>query len=125
VQRAEEADPRRALSAQRLPQSLLHPKTREDVWSFYHRGKYDTAVFEGMKAVEVSVRDAAGLTAKDIGTNLMRKAFDPEVGQLTDMSTERPSARRVPISSPARSDLTKTHTLIGMLHSMIPTKRQR
>ena len=29
------------------------------------------------------------------------------------------------IASPARSDLTKTHTLIGMLHSMIPTKRQR
>jgi uncharacterized protein (TIGR02391 family) len=89
VQRAEEADPRRALSAQRLPQSLLHPKTREDVWSFYHRGKYDTAVFEAMKAVEVSVRDAGGLTTKDIGTNLMRKAFDPEVGQLTDMSTEK------------------------------------
>jgi hypothetical protein len=29
------------------------------------------------------------LTAKDIGTNLIRKAFDPEVGQLTDMSAEK------------------------------------
>jgi uncharacterized protein (TIGR02391 family) len=86
---ADEIDPRRALSAQRLPQSWLHPKIREDVWSLYHRGKFDTAVFEAMKAVEVSVRDAAGLTPKDIGTNLMRKAFDPEVGQLTDMNTER------------------------------------
>jgi uncharacterized protein (TIGR02391 family) len=86
---AEEADPRRALSAQRLSQSLLHPKIREDVWSLYHRGKYETAVFEAMKAVEVRVREAAGLTAKEIGINLMRKAFDAEAGPLTDMSTER------------------------------------
>jgi uncharacterized protein (TIGR02391 family) len=86
---ATESEPRRALSAQRLPQAALHPKIREDVWALYHRGKYDTAVFEAMKAVEVSVRDAAGLTAKDIGTGLMRKAFDPEVGPLTDMSTEK------------------------------------
>lgn len=86
---AKEADPRRALSARRLAKDLLHQKIREDVWAPYHRGKYDTAVFEAMKAVEVSVRDAANLTAKDIGTNLMRKAFDPEMGSLTDMSTEK------------------------------------
>jgi uncharacterized protein (TIGR02391 family) len=86
---ATEADPRRALTSQRLPQGSLHPKIREDVWSLYHRGKYETAVFEAMKAVEVSVRDAAGLTAKDIGTALMRKAFDPETGPLTDKSTEK------------------------------------
>jgi uncharacterized protein (TIGR02391 family) len=42
-----------------------------------------------MKAVEVAVRDAAGLTAKDIGTALMRKAFDPESGALTDLNVEK------------------------------------
>jgi uncharacterized protein (TIGR02391 family) len=61
----------------------LHPTIREDVWALYHRGKYDTAVLEAMKAVEVSVRAAAGLTAKDIGAPLMRKAFDPKNGPLT------------------------------------------
>jgi uncharacterized protein (TIGR02391 family) len=86
---ATEPDPRRALSSQRLSQGSLHPKIREDVWALYHRGKYETAVFEAMKAVEVSVREAAGLSAKDIGTALMRKAFDPEVGPLTDKSTEK------------------------------------
>lgn len=84
---ATEPDTHRAL--RRLPQASLHPRIREDVWALYHRGKYETAVFEAMKAVEVSVRDAAGLTAKDIGTGLMRKAFDPELGPLTDMSTEK------------------------------------
>ncbi|WFU39870.1 TIGR02391 family protein [Bradyrhizobium sp. CB82] len=55
----------------------------------YHRGKYDTAVFEAMKAVEVSVRNAASLSDKDIGVWLMRKAFDPENGPLTDKATEK------------------------------------
>jgi len=45
-------------NARRLPKDALHPKIREDVWALYHRAKYDTAVFEAMKAVEVAVRDA-------------------------------------------------------------------
>jgi uncharacterized protein (TIGR02391 family) len=84
-----ESDPRRAFSARRIPKDALHPKIREDVWALYHRGKYDTALFEAMKAVEVAVRDGAGLTDKDIGTSLMRKAFDPETGVLTDMNAEK------------------------------------
>jgi uncharacterized protein (TIGR02391 family) len=85
---AKEPDPRRALSTRQLSQGTLHPKIREDVWQLFHRGKYDTAVFEAMKAVEVAVRDAAGLAAKDIGAPLMRKAFDPKNGPLTDMTAE-------------------------------------
>ena len=61
-------------------------------------GKYDTAVFEAMKAVEVAVREAAGLTAGDIGKDLMRKAFHVETGRLTDITAE-PGERQ------ARSDL--------------------
>src|SRR5713226_2545305 len=64
-------------------------KFREDVWASYHRGKYDTAVFEAMKAVEVAVREAAGLSAQDITTGLMRKAFAADDGALTDMSVEK------------------------------------
>jgi uncharacterized protein (TIGR02391 family) len=89
AQLAKETDTRRALSTRHFPKDLLHPKIREDVWALYHRGKYDSAVFEAMKAVEVAVRDAAGLTTKDIGTTLMRRAFDPDAGPLTDTSTEK------------------------------------
>jgi uncharacterized protein (TIGR02391 family) len=97
-QLAQEPNPRRVLSARRIPKDSLHPMIREDVWSLYHRGKYDTAVFEAMKAVEVGVREAAGLTAADIGKDLMRKAFDVKSGRLTDMTTE-------PAERQARSDL--------------------
>lgn len=95
---AEEPNVRRALSAQRIPKDSLHPTIREDVWALYHRGKYDTAVFEAMKAVEVAVREAAEFVAVDIGMKLMRKAFDVENGPLTDKTVE-PSERQ------ARSDL--------------------
>lgn len=76
-------------AARRIPKDSLHPSIREDVWSLYHRGKYDTAVFEAMKAVEVAVRTAAGLEPKDIGTDLMRTAFDPEKGSLRDPHAEQ------------------------------------
>ena len=85
---AREPDPKRALSPRRLPKDILHPTIREDVWALYHRGKYDTAVFEAMKAVEVAVRDTANLPAKDIGVKLARLAFDPNHGPLTDTGTE-------------------------------------
>jgi uncharacterized protein (TIGR02391 family) len=88
-QLAAEPDARKAFSARRIPKEVLHASIREDVWSLYHRGKYDTAVFEAMKAVEVAVRDAAGLSAQDLGTALMRKAFAPEDGVLADMSTDK------------------------------------
>jgi uncharacterized protein (TIGR02391 family) len=86
---AKEPNQHQAISARRLPKDALHPIIREDVWSLYHRGRYDTAVFEAMKAVEVAVRDAASLTAKDIGISLMRAAFAPDNGPLTDMSAEK------------------------------------
>jgi uncharacterized protein (TIGR02391 family) len=91
-------EPQRALSARRVPKDALRPEIREDVWALYHRAKYDTAVFEAMKAVEVAVREAAGLTAADIGKDLMRKAFDVKSGPLTDTAAE-------PAERQARSDL--------------------
>jgi uncharacterized protein (TIGR02391 family) len=46
------------------------------------RGDYDVAVFQAFKEVEVAVRKAGKYDDELIGTKLMRKAFDPEVGPL-------------------------------------------
>lgn len=78
----------RPIIANRLTKDMLHPVIREDVWALFHRGKYDTAVFEAMKAVEVAVRDAAGFAHSDIGVKLMRAAFNPDSGPLTDSGAE-------------------------------------
>lgn len=83
---------------QRLRKGALNQAIREKVWQQFEYGHYDTAVFGAMKAVEVSVRDAAGLSAKEIGKDLMRKAFDVNTGPLTDMQAE-------PAERQARSDL--------------------
>jgi len=92
---AKEPNARRALTGHVLPKETLHPSIREDVWSLYHRAKYDTAVFEAMKAVEVSVREAAKLDARDLGRDLMRKAFAVDIGPLTDKSAERSEQQAV------------------------------
>ena len=67
-----------------LPKQLLHPVIAHKVWSLFLRGEYDTAVFQAFKEVEVAVRDAGGYTTKDYGVNLMRQAFHPQDGALTD-----------------------------------------
>ena len=67
-----------------LPKELLHPSLAVSAWGNFIRGKYETAVFEAFKAVEEGVRAAGGYTARDIGVDLMRKAFHPESGPLTD-----------------------------------------
>jgi uncharacterized protein (TIGR02391 family) len=87
-QLAKEPERRSAYGGRRLSREALHQDIKEDVWSLFHRGKYDTAVFEAMKAVEVSVRSAARLSDKDLGVPLMRKAFDKATGALTDQTME-------------------------------------
>jgi uncharacterized protein (TIGR02391 family) len=67
-----------------LSPNLLHHKIAEKAWPTFIRGKHDTAVFESFKEVEVAVREAGGFDARVIGTDLMRKAFHPEDGPLTD-----------------------------------------
>jgi uncharacterized protein (TIGR02391 family) len=68
---------------------MLHPAIAQTVWMAFIRAEFDVAVFQAMKAVEVAVREAAGLTTADIGTSLMRKAFDVDGGPLSDRTAER------------------------------------
>ncbi|KUG20822.1 long-chain-fatty-acid--coa ligase [hydrocarbon metagenome] len=67
-----------------LPKQFLHPVIAQKVWSAFIRGEYDTAVFQAFKEVEVAVRLAGQFQPTDIGVSLMRKAFDPNRGPLTD-----------------------------------------
>jgi uncharacterized protein (TIGR02391 family) len=67
-----------------LPKRLLHPVIAQEVWSLFIRGQYDTAVFQAFKEVEVGVRSTGGFQPTDIGVDLMRAAFHPQNGPLTD-----------------------------------------
>jgi hypothetical protein len=74
--------------ARSLPRDALHPSIADKVWAAFLRGEYDVAVFQAMKAVEVAVRDASGLGNSSIGVALMRAAFHPDRGPLSDLQSE-------------------------------------
>jgi uncharacterized protein (TIGR02391 family) len=110
-------------AADLLPRGMLHPLISSKVWPPFLAGDYGTAVFAAFKEVEIAVRGAGGFAATDIGPPLMRKAFAPGSGPLSD--TSLPAAeqqglsdlfagsmgyyrnpcghRRVPISDPAEA----------------------
>ncbi|MDO9209026.1 MAG: TIGR02391 family protein [Sulfuricurvum sp.] len=74
--------------ARLLPREILHPKIADPVWRAYMRGEFDGAAFQAMKTVEVSVREASQLGDSILGVKLMRAAFHPDTGPLTDMTAE-------------------------------------
>lgn len=75
-----------------FPKTLLHPTIADEVWLDIIRGDIETAVFKSFRAVEVAVREAGHFADTDIGTALMRKAFDKTTGRLSN--TQQPEAER-------------------------------
>ncbi len=71
-----------------LPSDGLDPVLIQKSKQSFMRGDYDTAVFQAFKEVEVRVRKKAELPNTDIGVPLMRKAFNPKDGILTDKATD-------------------------------------
>lgn len=71
-----------------LPSEGLDPVLVRKVKQAFIRGDYDTAIFQAFKEVEVRVRKRAGLSDSDIGVPLMRRAFNPKDGVLTNKSMD-------------------------------------
>lgn len=67
-----------------LPSEILHPIIASRVKPLFLRGDYDTAIFRAFKAVEVAVRKQGKYEKGDFGVDLMRKAFHPKTGTLTN-----------------------------------------
>ncbi len=75
---------RRYRHANLLPRQLLHPTIAQRIYPAFLLGEYDTAVFQAFREVEVAVREVGRFQPTDLGVELMRKAFRPENGPLTD-----------------------------------------
>lgn len=71
-----------------LPSENLHPILVRKVKPLFLRGDYDTAIFQAFKAVEVQVRKVGEYAKSDIGVALMRKAFHPKTGKLSNTHSE-------------------------------------
>lgn len=75
-----------------FPKTLLHPTIADEVWLDIVRGDIETAVFKAFRAVEIAVREVGKYADTDIGTALMRKAFDKVTGPLSDQ--KQPESER-------------------------------
>lgn len=75
-----------------FPKALLHPSIADEVWLDIVRGDIETAVFKAFRAVEIAVREVGKYSDTDIGTALIRKAFDKTTGPLSDQ--KQPEAER-------------------------------
>ena len=83
--------------ASAFPKALLHPEIADAVWLDLARGDYDVGVFRAFKAVEETVRAAGDFAPEVVGTDLMRRAFNPDQGPLTKL--EDPKAEREALAS--------------------------
>jgi uncharacterized protein (TIGR02391 family) len=68
---------------------FLHPALLQNARPLFLQGRFDTAVFEAFKELEVTVRTAGKFCPERIGTALMSAAFNPDKGPLTDPTLER------------------------------------
>ena len=73
-------------AAQRLEVDLL-PELRKARRQFL-QGDYEEAVFAAFRTVEETVRAMSGSAAGELGVKLMRQAFRPESGPLSDPAAE-------------------------------------
>jgi uncharacterized protein (TIGR02391 family) len=75
------------LAAERIGLDL-HRRLEGKIRPIFLLGDYETAAFKAMKEVEVRVRELAGLPNELIGVSLMRQAFNPTGGPLSDDTHE-------------------------------------
>ena len=85
------------LAAERIALDL-HQRFEGKIRPVFLLGDYETAAFKAMKEVEVRVRELASLPNDLIGITLMRQAFHPQTGPLTNTAHEAGERQ-------ARSDL--------------------
>lgn len=80
---------RELISNEQLPEHFLHPEFISNVRPLFLQSRFETAVFEAFKTLEVAIRIASGLGDDSIGVALVNRAFHPEGGRLTDTTLEK------------------------------------
>jgi len=70
---------------------FLHSRLKEKCADHFHSEKYDDAILNACKVVEVYTRELANLRDTDIGVSLMRKVFNPKqpILKYSDNSSEQ------------------------------------
>lgn len=82
-------DLRQFMTSEQLPEAFLHPELLQHVRPLFFQSRFETAVFEAFKSLEVTIRNAAKLGHDLVGVQLASRAFHPDDGPLTDKTAEK------------------------------------
>lgn len=72
-----------------MPESYVHPTIIKKCFSLLHNHEYESAILQAFKAIEVSVREKINAPADCFGEKLLKKAFNPDDGVLTNRKLPR------------------------------------
>jgi uncharacterized protein (TIGR02391 family) len=72
-----------------LPTTYVHPEIIKKSFDLLNTGQFESAVFQAFKCLETKLRKKIGAPAEEIGLKLIRKAFHPDTGSLTDLELPR------------------------------------
>lgn len=75
-----------------MPETYVHPLIVKKSFPLLKEGQFESAVLQAFKAIETRIREKIKAFHDEYGVKLIRKAFHPENGLLTDH--ELPKAER-------------------------------
>lgn len=67
-----------------MPETYVHPLIVKKCFPLLNDGYFESAVLQAFKTIETRIREKISADPEDIGVKLIRKAFSPENGPLTD-----------------------------------------
>lgn len=75
-----------------MPETYVHPMIVKKSFPLLRNGQFESAVLQAFKTIETSIRKRISADPEDVGVKLIRKAYNPENGPLTDY--DLPKAER-------------------------------
>ena len=75
-----------------MPSAYVHPDVMVKSFDLINKRQFESAVLQAYKIIEITIRRKAKLSNDDYGVNLIRKAYHPDNGVLSNM--ELPIAER-------------------------------
>ena len=67
-----------------MPETYVHPLIVRKSFNLLNDSQFENAVFQAFKIIETRIRKKISADPEDVGVKLIRKAFHPENGPLTD-----------------------------------------
>lgn len=75
-----------------MPETYVHPEIVRKSFKLLNDGQFESAVLQAFKTIETKIRKKISAEPENVGVKLIRKAFHPENGPLTDYAL--PKAER-------------------------------